>query len=708
MQTATNPQTGETAVLVDGAWAKADRVASNDKGEKAYLVGGKWLTSEGAADLPTPTKRSLAEDIARQVGLTVRAGVGGVTALPNMLGDALGLKSTEAVQGLMTKAGLPVPEGGTERVAQDVASAMAGGGGVAKVAQMSAPASQTGQAIAQMLSQNMGAQTAAAAAGSGAAGVTREMGGGAGSQLAAGLIAGVGAPMAVQMAANVPGRVLARSINKAAASPNGQEGARVARETGIELTPGTETGSKLVLNLENAARQNGLTADRVQDVDLKIANQAIKRVEDIANTITKRTLDPADLGTRIEDTVKAAATRLDNVRSSLADRDYARVRAAAGDQPAVKLDNFSAELKKIAEEYAGVPGADAQKIAAQAMAALGKVSGVVEKGVAARVITTPIGKEIKISGRPDVTGTLDKTIDEALKARSFYGKAAKGNANVFEDVAPSLNRMIGARLFRAVNADFDAAAQNSEGGLRKALDTANGNYKRLTQSLEFLEKSALGKMVGDDLTDAAFAGVRASTTAGESIVQKINTMHPSTRKASLDIIRRYNPELVDDVKVGLIRDALDKGMSIPPSTKGASSVPISFNKFVSALGGEKTGFAKQLESYGFKPEEIQSLKDVVAAMTRAGDKSGFNFSNTNVQGDTMKVAGAIGDAATGNVAGFASKALSIGGKYIGLNKIAAAMADPNGRKALITLSSPKASPQAVMASFETVEGPSSK
>lgn len=54
MQTAVNPQTGETAVLVDGAWKKADQVASSADGKKAFLVGGSWMTDDGPASLPTP------------------------------------------------------------------------------------------------------------------------------------------------------------------------------------------------------------------------------------------------------------------------------------------------------------------------------------------------------------------------------------------------------------------------------------------------------------------------------------------------------------------------------------------------------------------------------------------------------------------------------------------------------------------------------
>lgn len=46
MQTATNPDTGETVVLVGSEWKRPDKVATNDSGAKAYLIGNQWLSDE--------------------------------------------------------------------------------------------------------------------------------------------------------------------------------------------------------------------------------------------------------------------------------------------------------------------------------------------------------------------------------------------------------------------------------------------------------------------------------------------------------------------------------------------------------------------------------------------------------------------------------------------------------------------------------------
>lgn len=89
----------------------------------------------------------------------------------------------------------------------------------------------------------------------------------------------------------------------------------------------------------------------------------------------------------------------------------------------------------------------------------------------------------------------------------------------------------------------------------------------------------------------------------------------------------------------------------------------------------------------------------------------MNFSNTEVMRQNMEAAELMGDAVmssvTGGIGGMArnvaGKTISLAGKRIGMNKIVDAMASEEGRRALKTLSAPKASPQAILSAFETVE-----
>jgi hypothetical protein len=58
----------------------------------------------------------------------------GVTYPARVVGDTLGMRLKRAMSGLLTKLGLPEPKGSIENVSQDVAGAMVGAGGTAKLA----------------------------------------------------------------------------------------------------------------------------------------------------------------------------------------------------------------------------------------------------------------------------------------------------------------------------------------------------------------------------------------------------------------------------------------------------------------------------------------------------------------------------------------------------------------------------------------------
>ena len=130
------------------------------------------------AQAAQPQPRTVGQDIARQVGLTARAGITGLTAIPAMMADPVAAAINQAagrqvmalpsqgIQTLMTAAGLPEPEGRLERAVQTGAAAMAGLPPQAALAK--------GTPALAPLAQNLLPQTAAAAAGGTAAQLASE------------------------------------------------------------------------------------------------------------------------------------------------------------------------------------------------------------------------------------------------------------------------------------------------------------------------------------------------------------------------------------------------------------------------------------------------------------------------------------------------------------------------------------------------------
>lgn len=163
---------------------------------------GLPTTMEGG--VVTPDFGDNASEAGRQVGLTARGAATGVAGLPMMAGDALNQlinsiagtnlpPASESLQNLMTRAGLPEPRTGTERVAQDVVAGMTGVGTAPMIAR---GLGRAGQQMIEPLTRQLGTQTIASGTAAGASGGVREGGGGTAGQMAAGLTAGMLAPSA--------------------------------------------------------------------------------------------------------------------------------------------------------------------------------------------------------------------------------------------------------------------------------------------------------------------------------------------------------------------------------------------------------------------------------------------------------------------------------------------------------------------------------
>lgn len=261
-----------------------------------------------------------AGDLARGTGLTARAAVNGLVGLPGILArpinSVLGLGDPmQALDALMTKAGLPEPQTGAERIASGAVSAATGAGGVARTA-----AALPGK-VAEILAARPGLQMAAGAA-SGAAGQgAHEAGLSPASQLAVALAAGFAVPAAADTAAvAVPGAV---RFARAAAEPFTEAGQR--QIVGATL-------NRLAQNPTRAVQNMAALGGEIIPGSTPSTAQASR---DIGLAGLERALSPADLAlqesqnnaARVAAFTKVARTKpiLDATiaaRAAVADRDY--------------------------------------------------------------------------------------------------------------------------------------------------------------------------------------------------------------------------------------------------------------------------------------------------------------------------------------------------------------------------------------------------
>lgn len=269
------------------------------------------------------------------VGALGGAAIGGI-AMPvadlavngynRLTGSNAGLPS-RAFDEMMTKAGLPEPETGTERVVQGASRALidTATGGAAARALLSripqpGPVATPGRAVAQSIADNPAAQIGSASVGATTAGTAAEAGAGPLTSMALG-IAGGSVPYMARPNALLP-----------QGGPEQQRLVRSLEAEGIPITPGQRANSPFGRVVESVLKYLPTSATRSAAIE-----------DDQMRTFTRSVMRHA--GLTADD---AAPETLRNARTALG-REYDQLEAATQIQPDRQ---FLTDLQQVHSRYA--------------------------------------------------------------------------------------------------------------------------------------------------------------------------------------------------------------------------------------------------------------------------------------------------------------------------------------------------------------------
>jgi hypothetical protein len=471
---------------------------------------------------------------------------------------------------------------------------------------------------------------------------------------------------------------IANAANKGAnRSVYAAEGEGLSQRTGVRLTPGQVSGSKVQTALENMSRQSVFSADTAFQADKRIADDAVRYVDKLANNITQNPASEAAIGTQIQTVTRAAVEKIASQREKVAAQQYGAIDAALGGRPFVQPTNAMAEADKIIAEYGSVAGPEAARIVRQAEA---------------------LKEQLKQKQA--------YTFQEAQRSRSYYGRGARGASNVFDDVNPDINRRIATRLFRAFDADMEQSATRLGGGttpglvapgqaqgipgLADAIKQANANYRRYSQLIEATKAHPIARLFGENINIDDV--VVFDKIAPEVVIKRLGQMHPSELRQVRDFMHNNAPEAWQQYKRLMVDRALDSARTLPTSA-GANTVPFNSALFMRALGGDKPDKIRQLQAI-YSADELKQIDDAFALARRMGDRTGYNSSGTGPYNEVQNFLRSIRDRSAQAVA-------STAGEVLGLRKIANVMLNADGRRALIQLSQlpPKSRQAASLVAF---------
>nr|WKF58833.1 hypothetical protein HUO10_003334 [Paraburkholderia busanensis] len=468
----------------------------------------------------------------------INLGIRGVNALTGAQIPQLSMPS-QAVSNALTGVGLPQPQTATERVLGDIQGGAAGAlTGAGLYGQLSNVAGNplARNALAQFADRPV-IQAGSAAAGAGAAGVTREEGGGPLAQMAAGLAGGFAPSAGIAAGAGATRNALRGSADNI---PAMQERMKTFEEAGsTRPSVGQVTGNRTAQATESLLSKTpggaGQLAKRAEQQAEEIGNQATKIADDLSPNAT-----PSVAGRTIERGLSGPGGFVDRFKQgqkALYDKLDPYFRYTDGSSKSVKLPNTIKALESLNPTIPGAPSTSKffQNSEMQAIkdAVLEDVGSVEAFGQRPNIqaSTSLVKKAFRPADLQEMFkayGGDNLPYEAVKKMRSLVGEKLENYS-----LASSVPRSKWKSLYAALSEDLDGAAKSiGDPDAVKAMQRANA----FTRAGHARIDDVLDKVAKQDIPEKVFKSAvnPADMQAGAT---KIGSIMKSLTPAERDVVK---------------------------------------------------------------------------------------------------------------------------------------------------------------------------
>ena len=651
-------------------WVPAARVQKNEAGEFRAEINGQWVPATkaqksgdgkyrvmlSAPQAPAPETSNL-QDFGRQLGLTARAGISGLTAIPGMVVDApfrlanlaganLPLPS-QAQQRLMTRAGLPEPESSTERVAQDVASGMAGAGGMVKLGHgMVNAVAPLAQQVGARLAAGPGIQTVSSATGAGAASVTRESGGGEWAQLAAALVGSV-----LPMAGVAGGSEALRRFMRGGEQGRLQmvDNAKAFRDAGMEPTVGQAAAGRNPRAVESVLSKmpggSGVMARKAETEAANLGNTIGNVADDVATGANS-----TRAGTTIERGIKDFVERFKGKQEEL----YSALDRFIPKSTRVDVTETKNALQQLNAEIPGAPNVSKFFKNSKIQGIDNALKADTETTAGAMSQMGTIQRELlKNLPESEQTAILAQMVDgklpyEALKKlRTLVGNEINNNS-LTSDVPRSKWKA----LYGALSKDLEGAASVAGPDATKAFNRAN----TFTRAGQDRIESVLDRVTG--------------TTPEKTFTATVNPTELKEGATTLQgVMKSLKPEERKQVAAAMINRL---GRATPGNQDAMGDV---FSAQTFLTNWNKLSPQARASLFSEQPNALRALENAAKVTSNIRDGSKV-FANPSGTQPALSANATGGGALMAMLTGNPGIAAGIGGSVLAANRGANLMTDP--------------------------------
>lgn len=325
-------------------------------------------------------------------------------------------------------------------------------------------------------------------------------------------------------------------LKNALASDTATEGARLGKKMGVDFSAGELTGNPTAMGIEDALANSARWGGKFAEANQKKVDAVVGNFQKTLDKIYPESTTRTDVGDRLTAAYNGTLNNLVKTRGAQAKIDFDSALKGDEGNAVILSNNLFKELQAIKSE------GDA-KLLTKSKAHAASLAG--------RLLNRVSTKTQNGNVQADSI-----SLQDMANGLSDFSAEASRPGSILDNAQTAAERRVYARLFGALQSDLDAEIATPKGNAARAaqLAVARDNFRNLSGQISDVQKTALGKVVGNAEHDSQGNLV----VSPEKMADKFAGMEPTEIRNVLGFLDKSHPDVAQMVRRHTLERALSK------------------------------------------------------------------------------------------------------------------------------------------------------